>query len=340
MTHPTPPLSPSRDWVGHWLSLIERAGEDMSIRFGRLDDVPDDTRGGDGDSPEVAWRYLSHAQYDGLGALATLLDEAVTPPHAGLPAARSVSPANRAERLRAFARIVARKSSTATLRGHDLAWRARGGVGLRCLPEDHAVAWRCFSRAETAAIVAGARTEGVTVNSALLWALARATAAEMDGDAGVWLVPVNLRGLVQQRVPHANHIGFLHVRVGRDASARGVHDAVRGEIARGAHWGAWTLANLGEALGERAIEGIARARRPGRRGTLGVFSNLGALDGDGRDAWLFCPPTSLSQPLAVGALTWNGRLALLLQFHPSLSRSAADARALLDRWTAALGRAP
>jgi hypothetical protein len=312
----------------------------MAIRYGRLDAPPEGTHGGDGASDAVVWLAMPHARYDGLGALDALLAEVGAAPDGGLPQATGLTPLGGSAQLAAFARVMRAPSSAATFRGHDLAWQPTPGDSSRALPAAGSIAWRCFSREATLRLQAAARAAGVTLNSLLLWGLHRAVAPEVDGGDDVWLIPVNLRGLVCQRRAQANHIAFLHVPLPRGSSVEAVHAAVWGGLARGDHWGAWALSNTGELIGARGVELIARWGDPRRRVCLGAFSNLGALRGtpDGRQ-WLFAPPVSFAQPLGAGALGWNGRLSLLVQLHPSVPRRREEVAALLDRWVDAVGAA-
>jgi hypothetical protein len=287
------------DRVGLWFTVLEK-------EFGECCDMPFGIASADG---TLRWEYRPHAQYDGYGALSILTDgRPVAPPRPqeAPPAAPNVR-------------------SDAAARWRKFEARPAGPPCARAF-----VVW---DASEAAAIVQRAKALGVSVNSLLLAALGRIVAPHADRDTGAVLfdVPVNMRGVVSGPPEHGNHIANLAIDIG-SGSAREVHEQVRRALAAGEHVTAWMRMNVRAVRGEKVVADIIRQTlTPGFR--MGIFSNVGVWRSSPDIRSIVCAPPALTHaPLGMAVTTWNDRMGIMAQLHPSLAAYAPE----LDGWLVAL----
>jgi hypothetical protein len=130
--------------------------------------------------------------------------------------------------------------------------------------------------------------------------------------------------------------------VPRGADARAVHAALLRSLSANLHWGKWDQLNTVARLGKRFLRGKVRHYyRTADPARIGVFSNVGAWRGATADdiGIVAYGVPALTDPLFAGALTWNGKLALTLRAHPSLTTSDVEVARWRDAWIAQLGGA-
>lgn len=324
ITPALPPLLDDRpDPGGASFEVLEALGERVAITFGLVR----------GEGP--TWTAAPHTRFDGVGALAHLLREQGVDPGALPTLTRPADPG-------------LLRTLWATLR-HDPSGDRRPPARWRHFdpaarpgPSAPPPAWTSLTAHETADLTARARAQGASLNSLLLAALDRVVRTRWAADpgaAGLWMIPVNMRGAVRAARDTANQSAYLPVPVTPDADARTVHAEVKRLLAANVHWATWLQATLGQVIGRRlyarAIRGYhARSTHPWRGG----FSNLGEWTCPGHDAdgVVFVPPVTKTIPLTAGAITWRGRLGLALHAHPALAQDPAEWQACLDGWLAAL----
>lgn len=314
-----------RDWIGAWFDLMESiSGEFTGMRFGR----------GTSGSSMPSWTFLPHARFDGIGGMSHLLrtekpgieiaqphmKEAVAPTRMGLIVAL----------LRVLGRVPRRAAAWLAA---DRNWRApAGGCGPGA-----AVATARLSARDTHELGVAARAQGVSINSLLLAAIARAAEPNLATGPNVWLVPVNMRGAVGIGDDTANHSSYLQLELPRGVDPAQAHAGIKRALANREHWGAWLFLNAGGAIGTTALGLLYRAQLAAYGGQpfVGAFSNLGAWDGVGE--WYACPPVAKACPVGAAAICCDGRLCLTLEAHRSIALDKAFADALMARWTSELG---
>jgi hypothetical protein len=144
-----------------------------------------------------------------------------------------------------------------------------------------------------------------------------------------------MRGAVESERDTANMAWTLDVAFSPGAGPEQIHAAIRRELERRTHWGAWHLLNLFRYLKPELLRAVARREMQIRK--HGCFSNLGRLGPAASDAdpecWMAFNPVLKSRPVGAASLTWGDRLTLTLQLHPALSRDPEAARAWLNDWT-------
>jgi hypothetical protein len=318
----------ARDRLGEWFQHLHDLGEDTEARVGRLP----------GDGGEVEWLYLPHQKFDGIDALRhALARHSIEARPDGVAAGVARRPPPLAVRAaRAVAAMAVKRSPSRGWRAADPAWRADAARRTR----PHAVAWTVLSTEETAAAADAARARGASTNSLLLWAVHRAVAPRLDDGPhpACWMVPVDMREALSWTAIKTNRVAFVDVRLAPEATIPEAHAEIRRQLAAGAHFTAWDAYQLAGALGMLPRRALRVQASPPRR--TGVFSNVGAyVAPDDTGAWVLCPPPLRSTPFTACTVTYNGRLSLMVEIHPSIRATVDDARRIVDDFRSSLASA-
>ena len=222
------------DAISPWFLAAEELGEYIGIRFGR---VPPG-----GAEPE--WRFLRHADYDGIGGLAEILRQrGAKVDH--LMQIKYPAPPSWLPLLRALPKYLKPRKR--------LKWaaldRAEGSTDHPPQPPP-AVAWHVFDEMTTTQIRRACRKAGVTVNSFLLKNLTKAIRPSLQDQSSVmpWMIPVNLRGKVVRDRDTANHSSYVAVKVRSYETASDVHRNIYEALRRREHWANWYSYQLGRFL--------------------------------------------------------------------------------------------
>jgi hypothetical protein len=192
--------------------------------------------------------------------------------------------------------------------------------------------WKVLSRGETDRIVQRSRELGLIVNTSLLVALSEAIVGRVDASGPVMMqVLVNMRvqdGTTSCGDPTGNHVGLLNIQASGKTPTE-VQEQVRAGLQRGLHWASWQ-AGIAPRLFGKAVARQQLKFLFNRLQFSAALSNLGSFtEGpDDGSAWVFAPPISKFNPLAAGAVTWNGRLGLCLHLDPQYG----EPDAILERW--------
>ena len=311
------------DWAGRWFDLIEELqGEFVGMRGGLVQ--PDGS---------IAWTFVPHARFDGLGGFVDLLRRTTAAKDLPVPVRRTQRP-SLWQRIAAVAQLCAERPRVAGRWRHQAAaWRPGED---QCREGNTFAATHLFTKEETGALERAARASGAPLNALLLSGLARASEAEIADGPAIWMMPVNMRGPVTLARDTANHTGYLQIDIAPGASAANVQAQVKERLRRREHWGSWLFLNLGRIAGYRGMRTIYgfQMRRFGNRPFVGSFSNLGSWRGVG--CWFVCPPVTMNAPVAAGAIVCDGRLSLTLEAHASMTGGREWSRGLLQRWIAML----
>jgi len=307
------------DWSGLWFRIVEREGEFVGMRGGQ--------RREDG---RIDWVYPSHAHYDGLGGFVHVLRGAFPGRVIEVPERPGRAP-SRMQRLAAVLHMVAQKPvPAAAWKGYDPAWSGRrSGAG-------NEFATRFLDADATRRLNEVARANGVSLNSLLMWTLAKATRPELEKGRRLWMMPVNMRGPVKVARDTANQTGYLQIEAADDASIADVQDQLKKALRRRDHWASWTFLNLSRLIGLAGINQVFKVqmKRFQNRPFVGSFSNLGSWKGVGQ--WCVCPLVTKTSPVGVGAIVCDGRLAITIEAHACVKREAGWTQTVMDRWAALL----
>ncbi len=320
----TPGSSASSDPIRPWFHALKELGDCIEIRFGHL-------KAG---STEPEWLFLEHTDYDGIGGFAHLLRE-----RGGkigdLPRITHPAPLNWWSFLKILPAMMGPRKR--------LKWKPmpQGPPPPPPNQPTAAVAWHVFSEEETQQIRHSARSLQVTVNSMLLKYLDRAVRPFLEDPSNAipWMIPVNLRGKVEQPTETENHSTYIGIRIFASEGVRDVHRQIYENLEKGRHCGHWKAFAASRFSSPAMKKKLINADRATTQWNLGGFSNLGIWDPekkltapDLQGDWLFAPPVLASQMIGAGCVTFQGRLSLTLHVHPDLTTDPAVPAEFMQRW--------
>lgn len=312
------------DPIRPWFRALEALGECIGIRFGQI--KPGST------APE--WSFFDHTDYDGIGGLAKLLrdrgGEVGDLPRITHPAPLSWWP---------FIKLIPAMVGPRK----RLEWKPlpQGPPPPPPNQPTEAVAWHVFSEAETLQIRQSARNSLVTVNSLLIKYLDRSVRPYlMDPSKAIpWMIPVNLRGKVEQPLDTNNHSSYIGIRIFASEGVREVHRHIYESLENGQHCGHWKAFAASRFSSPALKKKLILTDRATSQWNLGGFSNLGVWDPEKRitapgcqGEWLFAPPVLASQMLGAGCVTFQGRLSLTLHVHPDLTTASEVPEEWMKGW--------
>ncbi len=312
------------DPIAAWFIAVRELGDFVGIRFGRV-------ANGTG-KPE--WFFLPHTEVDGIGGLAELLRQRGAKLDRLPQIKHPLSPSWSAV-VRAIPKYLAPR--------RRLQWAPleRGNGSADTSQPAQAVAWHVFDEAGTTQIRRVCRKAGVTVNSFLLKHLTKAIRPFLEDQSSVvpWMIPINIRGKVDRGRDTDVHTSYVGVKVRSYETVHDIHRTIYNALNTGEHWANWRMYLLGRYT-TPAIRRYVVARELGMsQWNLGAFSNLGDWDPektitplDCQGAWLFCPPVFKCQLMAAGCVTFQNRLSLTIQAHPSLTTSPSVPKTWIQNW--------
>lgn len=309
-----------------WFQAGAEIGEYIGIRYGHL-------RPG---ASEPEWIYYPHTEYDGIGAWAEIMRS------------RGVDLKN----LPHIKYYPAYSPVVSALKHWPKYFLPRRPLALK--PQEHAtkdfmaqygppkaIAWHVFDEFTTYRLRQDSRLLGLTVNTFLLHCLTKAIRPIFADEsiAVPWMIPVNMRGGVQQYRDTDNHTSYVTVNIEPTATPGEIHKRILKALSRGEHWGNWHAFKLGNLLTPSLRRLIVRKGYAISQWNIGAFSNLGEWDADKRfngpeiaGAWLFCPPALRTQMVAAGCVTFQGRLSITIQAHPELTTNIETVRGWVKSW--------
>jgi hypothetical protein len=327
---------PATDPIGLWFVAAEELGEFVGIRFGRLPPGAN----------EPEWIFLPHTRFDGIGGLAEILRSKGAQVER-LPQIKCPVAPSWLSLLRAVPKYL---SPRRRVKWRRMERKPAGGNSSR---PPRAVAWHVFDEETTAQIRRECRKADVTVNSFLLKHLTRAIHPFLEDRSSVvpWMIPVNIRGRVERGRDSAIHTSYVGVKVRSSDKVRDVHRNVYSALHAGEHWANWRMYLLGRFITPGMRRYLVSSGWALSQWNLGGFSNLGDWDPDKKitqadcqGAWLFCPPVLRVLSVAAGCVTFQNRLSLTIQAHPSLTTDPAVPKVWMQNWVKeieiALARVP
>jgi hypothetical protein len=314
------------DWAGLWFKIVEEdSGEFVGMRAGR----PSPTGTG------MAWIFLPHYDHDGAGGLVKILREESPTADIPVPTLQSTDRPSWLARNWALLRFLSRRPRPAAAwKRWNPTWQPPIG-GIKS--PGTALANYTFDIERTKRLTEKARVHGVSVNSYLFSAAVRVTDPELHEGPVLWMMPVNMRGLVHMGRDTANYTAYLHLEVDRQGTPAAIHNVVKQAMRRCEHWGTWQFVNIGKLVGYAGMRRLYRYHLKGAKGrvSVGAFSNMGSWDGIGQ--WSVAPPVTSSCPVGIGVMTCNGSLSITIETHPSVAADAAFAKSLMAQLVAEAG---
>ena len=316
-------LRKPHDWVAAWFPLMDALGEDTRIPFGRYDPA----------TCSIEWVRIPHEEVDGVGGLTRLLSARGW--QIGPLPQKQETPPSRWKFLVSFLRY------QTLVRARSTAWRVydyakRGPTS--------GILWRVFTREETEELQTQAARSEASLNSFLLSALNDASTSlflRPNATSALWWIPVNMRGLTKNTDATSNHSSYIGVELSPGMPPRDVHAAIKTQLTRRMHWGAWMGIHIGAIIGVRGMYWIMRYYEKKQNCWMGTFTNLGDWPPPGYapppkgdpHGWTVSSTVTVAHPIGAACMIWDGQLSLTLQIHPALNPTPDVARELFDTWT-------
>jgi hypothetical protein len=201
---------------------------------------------------------------------------------------------------------------------------------------DTPLAYTLFEPDELSAIARRAEERGAKTASFLLWALDRAVYDPVAEPAPthIWALPVNMRGAVGGDLEQLDIVAVaIPVPVPERGTPAQVKSAIRACLEDDAHWAAWYALRILASLGpDRIRSQVTSYYSRSTYASVGTFTSVGPYDVADAGWVAVVPPPLRTHPIAAGAVTVGGRLALALTIHPVLG--PVDPNPLIERWRA------
>lgn len=198
-----------------------------------------------------------------------------------------------------------------------------------------------FTCEQTLQLEEAAKTQEISLNSLLLWSLDQSVSSHLlkEHSERKWVCPINMR--VDQSQRYGNHSASIIINSLSPYTKTSPHffqEEVRNFLKNQMHWGSQIYSNMARYIGFKGTLHIAKKIK--EIGT-GVFSNMGhwpledtrcSAKSSGVAYRVFIPPATQVLPISAGAFTWQEKLTLSLQLHPSLAQDEQMAQKIAQNW--------
>ncbi len=307
--------------------VAEALGEWMNCLY-----IKEDNQG------QIHYDFIQHRVADGVSGVTLLLQKEG---HQVLnqPGLKKGTPPN------FFKKLVALKKYISLTKKVPINWKKQR-IDITGIPETYAII--ALSEKETLALHDKVKSEKISLNSYILWALDKTVAENLltKESARKWIAPLNMRPKDSKKLIMGNDSASIITNVlpsDHPLNGRWFHNQVSSYLKDGTHWGSQVYSNMAKYIGFKGTLKVAKGIK--EVGT-GVFSNLGAwphqgviLDKDSDNIiWRnVLVPTTQILPVGGATWQWKDRLALSLQLHPSLNLPSTECEVLLNEWIKNLG---
>ncbi len=315
------------DWFGQLMQTRKEDGEPYIASYGQVDTK----------RRHVTWHRIDHRYFDGVGGYAevlTRLGHCIN----RLPGDHHPPPSS------FFSGLVTWWRSWKHINSRSVSWnkkwasRYTPSLKHRYSPQ---LSWHVFTKEETRVIERIAIKSGASVNSYLLSHLSNVVADEFvdKGSTFHWMIPTNLRGALQLSNPKSNHCSMYSLNVRDNETPRGVQKRSREIYLRGDDWAFhWSIKFMGKLLPNK-LSRLFQKDMERKNPHIGCFTNIGSwhhsiphMPMNADEGWVVVPTTNQSNPVGAGTITWNRRLSIALELHPSLRASPEETEDIFIRW--------
>lgn len=279
-------------------------------------------------------RLYPHARYDGYSILNEYLAESG---HTGV----FQEPTNTPGRLRQLKAFVA-YLVTLPLRPpfRRLRLLSRGWPTSPLVVTKDRIAWRIFSEADTQTIAAGAKQDKVTLNASLIAGLMKHLGPLWADNSGsiVTGLTVSLHKMVGiDKVPR-NRFSIIDIRLDESVTAEEVNRRIHQSLRHDRHLASWVSYHLPDYLGDWFYRYFLLTINWFQNRNI-VFTNVGEWSAGNGHALFLIPPVFHYNPVSVGMIIWEGKLAISIQVHPHVDVSNVEIETIMDNWSSELMRA-
>lgn len=150
----------------------------------------------------------------------------------------------------------------------------------------------------------------------------------------LWMVPVALYDQIHREIPPQNNVAFVDVRLYGETQVENITQQIRRDLLQGLYWGTGLSLNSALLLGATFFKFSLNFLHHFFRRT-GTLTNLGTWTIPGLPAdewWAIQLTVAKLSPVGASMVEINGKLALGIQFHPSLGWSEEMAKEFMSEW--------
>lgn len=154
-----------------------------------------------------------------------------------------------------------------------------------------------------------------------------------------WLLPINIRGIVNKKSAYENHTSFVQLRLNAQSQYESIKEVFGQKVKSLNHIGLWWIHHIGVLFGKNYMTKLSK-NSASKNFWLGTFSNVGTWNvndadydslGEG-EVWFATTPGSRNFPIGMVAMEFNGRLTLTIKVHPSIALdNITAAKTLADK---------
>ena len=296
-----------KDWIGLWYEVAKERGINDLFTFGIADT----------ESNNITWHDYSHSKYDGIGALALIMKKrGITIEN--LPQIR------KADKLSFWKKTKIIYNSISNHGSQKIKWKFFDET--KPFKDIHDIGWFIFGEDETKAFQHYLKNNKLSENTFIMSIVSSIILTELaeEGSEGMWLFPVNMRGLVERSDPLSNHSSGVLIKVSSQSKPNDIRLQIKRELGKMVHLGNWWLLHIGKIIGLKGMKYLSE-KSNNASFRIGSFSNLGNWDFSNypqvpnTEAWLPLPPGTPNHPVGLGFMTWNNKFSMILKIHPSIT---------------------
>ncbi|WP_412473459.1 hypothetical protein [Halobacteriovorax sp. YZS-1-1] len=317
----------SRDWVGVWYEILKERGENDQCVIGRAKYI-------DGDIHEPQYFEYSHSLMDGSASIPFYLTK--------LGAKRGPIFSNYKKEISFFDHIKLAFRAKDISPAHKPDWKIQSQKRPK---NNYEFALKALSVDETKKFNDYLKENKLSQNIVILELLNRFVfeliKEESQNESYSWLLPINIRGIVNKINPYENHTSFVQMRLNANSTYESIRKVFSAKVKTLNHIGLWWVHHIGVLFGRGYMAKLSR-KSAGKNFWLGTFSNVGSWDvrdetynslGE-QEVWFATTPGSRNFPIGLVAMEFNAKLSLTLKVHPFISENHVDtAKRILDKIT-------
>ncbi len=310
------------DTFGKWFLVFKDRNECSDGIFGVYD------RDGN-----LETRLYPHARYDGYSVMNEYLAEFAV---SGIFRGVGNQP-GRYRLLKAFMAYLV--SLPFRPRSRRLRLHTRGWPSSPLQVDRDRIAWRIFSEADTQKIAGYAKQDKVILNSLLIGGLVKHLGPLWADNIGsiVAGVTVSLHKMVGiDKVPR-NRFSIIDVPLDESVAPDEINRRIHQSLRRDRHLASWVSYHLPEYLGAWFYQYFLLTIAWFQNRNV-VFTNVGEWSAANGQALFLIPPVFHYNPVSVGIIVWEDKLAISIQVHPHVDVSNDQIEMIMDHWSSELMR--
>ncbi|POB14663.1 hypothetical protein [Halobacteriovorax sp. DA5] len=314
-----------RDWVGVWYELLKERGENDQCVIGRA-------KWHDGNLLSPEYFEYSHSLMDGSASIPYYLTQ--------LGAKRTPVYSNYHKKISFWKHLMLALKAKDISPASAPEWKEKNDNRPK---DNYEFEVGVLNHEETKAFNDFLKEKKLSQNVVLLELINHHVFSLIKDDAQElrysWLLPINIRGIVNKKSSYENHTSFVQLRLNANSDYNEIRNGFSQKVKTLNHIGLWWVHHIGVLFGRNYMAKLSRNSAT-KNFWLGTFSNIGAWDVSdesykslGQDeVWFATTPGSKNFPVGIVAMEFNGQLSLSFKIHPYIAKdNRGAAKALLAK---------